>query len=117
MAISYCGKRRTLRLGRIALYRNIAVAYKERSIVTGSIKVTGVGTEEGIEDRVQFKLLSSPYTTYPNNGNSFSLHGNCPSVLVSMPILSFTRTCFFAMPFCSATRQLPSVSGWQLLKF
>ena len=31
--------------------------------------------------------------------------------------LFFNRTCCFAMSFCSATRQLPSVSRWQLLRF
>ena len=34
-----------------------------------------------------------------------------------MTTLSFARTCCFAMSLCSATRQLSSVSRWQLLRF
>ena len=48
----------------------------------------------------------------------FLLHGNCPSVLVRTWQLSLLpEHVFLPCLFCSATWQLPSVSGWQLLKF
>ena len=67
--ISYCGKRRTLRLGRIVLYRDHAVAYKEgidrekeRSILVRLQKVNR-RRDKG-RKITKFELLSYLCTTY-----------------------------------------------------
>ena len=43
------------------------------------------------------------------------VHANC--TCKQLATLSLSETCYFAMSLCSATRQLPSVRRWQLLKF
>ena len=58
---------------------------------------------------------------YPNMSVAMYFAGYTATSLVCLQAdgnsLFFNRTCCFAMSFCSATRQLPSVSRWQFLRF